>query len=194
MLVFEDIKSLSRQLMRYVGNGYSEIQVSTIPEKKFSKISKIEEKLNKRYSLDLTTYQRQYRRRKNKANFVGLRYKKTIIILKTKGETEREEKFINIFGSVIDYGYLKIVLYKDERNKMTFKIERDIYRDIKEKILLSIKNRQGRAFHSEISKLYTLSRVLPYRGVNLQISSILKTIKEKQEEHGTRWNVPKFFH
>ena len=194
MLVFEDIKSLARQLIRYVGNGYSEIQVSIIPEKKLPKISKIDEKLNRRYSLDLTTYQRQYRRRKNKANFVGLRYKRTIIILKSKGDTEIEERFKSVLGSIIDFGYLKIVLYKDEREKLTFKIEREIYRDMKEKILLSIKNRQGRAFHSEISKLYTLSKVLPYRGVNLQISSILKTIQEKQKEHGTRWSVPKFFY
>jgi len=193
MLIFEDIKSLSKQIMRYAGNGYKYIQVSTIPENKIKKISKIDEKITRRYNTDLTTYQRQYKRRKNQANFIALRYKRTIIVLKTDGETEIEDKFIDILGSVLSFDYLKIVLYKDERNKMTFRLDRDILRDIKTKIKLSIKNRHGRAFHNELRRLHTLSKVLPYRGINLQISAILKMIKEEQKKHNTRWTVPTFF-
>jgi hypothetical protein len=193
MLIYEDIQSLTKQIMRYAGNGYKYIQVSKIPEEKMKKVSKIEEKIRRRYNTNLTTYQRQYKRRQNKANFVALRYKKTIIVLKTDGETEIEENFQNIFGSVLSFDYLKIVLFRDERNKMTFRLEREILRDIKTKIKLTIKNRRGRSFHSEIRRLYTLSKVLPYRGINRQISAILKMIKEEQKKHGTAWEVPKFF-
>ncbi len=193
MLIFTDINNFTKQIMRYAGNGYKYIQVSTIPQNKIYKLHKIEEKIDKKYNTNLTTYQRQYKRRKGQANFVSLRYKTTIIILKTEGETDIEDNFNSLLGSVLTFEYLKLVLFRDERGKMTYKLDKDILKDIKTKLSLSIKNRQGRVFHSELSKLKTLGKVLPYRGINLQISSILKMIKEKQKEHGTKWEVGKFF-
>jgi len=193
VLVFDNIRDLARQIMRYAGNGYTKIQVTKIPKHKTKKIPNIENKLKKRYKLDLTTNQRQYRRRKGKANFVGLRYKETVIIMRTAGETEITEKFRELFGTEIPFEYLKLVLIKDEREKMTFRMERKFVLDIKAKISQAIKERNGRKFHHEIKKLYSLSKALPYRGIGLQIAGILKSIERQQREHGTHWSVPRFF-
>jgi len=191
----DNIKAFCQQIIRYVGNGYKYIQISNIPQNKIHKISKIEEKITKKYNTNLTTWQRQYKRRKGIANFVALRYKTTIIILKTEGNTNIQDKFEDVFNkkNVISFNYLKIRLIKDERNKLTYVLERNLLKDIKAKIKLAIKNKRGNDFHKELNKLYNLHKTLNYRGINKQISDILKMIKTEQKIHGTNFNLPKFF-
>jgi len=195
MLVFQELKPFFQQIMRYVGNGYTECQISTIPEKKRYKVPHIDAKLKKRYKSDLTQGQRQYRRKKGQCNYAVLRYRDfCYLVLKSKGKDETGEKWNSIYRTPIPVGsHLVLELLKDERGRNTVKVEKKAWQDIRSAVLLSIEKRAGARFHGEIGKVYNLSKVLPYRGINLQISSLLKAVKQAQKEHGTKWTVPVFF-
>jgi hypothetical protein len=193
MQKYSDIHKFTQQIMRFVGNGYKYIQISQIPEKKQHKKNKILSKLESKYNTNLSVWQRQYRRRKNLANFVALNYDNTIVILKTNGETELNEKFEDVLNSVIAFNTLQLVIYKDERNKLTFRLSKELFRNIKAKIQLSLKNKRQKDFQNEITKLYNLHRKLPYRGLMLQISTLLRDIKKLQKQYNTNYKVPTFF-
>lgn len=199
MLVFNDLRAFIRSLMRYIGNGYTECQVSLIKQKKRVEylLKQTDAKLSKKYLSTLTQGQRQYRKRKGLCNYIVLRYKTFLyVILKTKkGEDTLQEKWENIYNKPLILGdVLELVIYKDERGKNTVKISKKLFREeIRASIRLAVEKRDGRRFHAELKKLYNLSRVLPYRGLNMQLSTLLKDIKKWQKEHGTKWEVPKFF-
>jgi hypothetical protein len=191
---FDNITELLKQIMRYVGNGYKYISVSKIPENKFYKKHKIIEKLTKKYELNLTTWQRQYKRRKGIANHIGLLFRDTIIILKTEGSSNiNDNSFKNVLNTPISFKYISVILYKDERGKLTYKLNKEQIKTIKANLGLFIKNRNGTSFHKELKKLYNLHRVINYRGFMLQVKTILNFIKEEQKKHGTKFQVMKFF-
>jgi hypothetical protein len=194
MKEFDNITELLKQIMRYVGNGYKYMSVSKIPENKFHKKHKIIEKLTKKYELNLTTWQRQYKRRKGMANHIGLLFQDTIIILKTEESSEiNDNSFKSVLNAPMSFKYISVILYKDERGKLTYKLNKEQIKDIKAKLGLFIKNRNGTSFHREIKKLYNLHRVISYRGFMLQIKTILEFIKKEQKKHGTKYSVPTFF-
>lgn len=198
MLVFNDLKSFMRSLMRYIGNGYTECQISLIKEKKREEhlLKKIDAKLSKKYLSTLSQGQRQYRKRKGLCNYIVLRYRTFVyVVLKTsKGEDTLKERWSSIYNNPIKVGeVLELVIFKDERNKNTVKINKKLFKEIRASIRLAIEKRDGRRFHMELKKLHNLSKILSYRGLNMQISSLLKDIKEWQKKHGTKWEVPTFF-
>ena len=194
MLIFNDLKPFFRAVMRYVGNGYTKCQISTIPEKKKHKIPQIDAKMKRRYMSDLSQGKRQYRRKQGLANYAVLRYRDMYLVLKSPGRDETGEKWNSIYRTPLLLGkILKLEIYKDEREKNTVKLEKELLKEIKSSIMLSIEKRAGARFHAEIRKLWSLSRTIPYRGLNRQISTLLKEIQEAQKKHGTKWTVPKFF-
>jgi len=194
MQEYQELRLLLKQIIRLVGNGYKYISISKIPENKKAKIGKIKEKLTKKYNLNLTTWQRQYRKRKGKANYKGLLYKNTIIILKTEGETEiKDNSFKSVLNTPISFNYLSLILYKDERGKLTYRLNKELIKTIKANIDLALKNKKGRNFHNEVKKLYNLHKVMPYRGFMLQLKTILEFIKKKQKYYNTNYTTPTFF-
>jgi len=194
MQEYTELRLLLKQIMRLVGNGYKYISISKIPENKIYKLPKIKEKLTKKYNLNLTTWQRQYRKRKGKANYKGLLYQNTIIILKTEGETEiNDNSFKSAINSEISFNYLSLILYLDERKKLTYRLNKELIKDIKAKLEIALKNRNGTKFHNEVKKLYNLHKVMPYRGFMLQLKTILEFIKKKQKYYNTNYTTPTFF-
>jgi len=198
MLVFNDLRAFIRSLMRYIGNGYTECQISAIKQKKRVDhlLKQTDAKLSKKYLSTLSQGQRQYRKRKGLCNYIVLRYKNLLyVVLKTnKGEDELRERWENIYNKPLPLGnILELVIYKDERGKNTVKISKKLFREIRASIHLTIEKRNGRRFHAELKKIYNLSRTLPYRGLNIQLSNLLKDIKKWQKKHGTKWEVPEFF-
>jgi len=194
MQKYQQLKPLLKQIMRLVGNGYKYISVSTIPEQKVKKTHKILEKLDKKYDLNLTTWQRQYKKRKGQANFKGLYFQDTIIILKTDGDTNiNDNGFKEAINSEISLKYLSVILFLDERGKMTYRLNKELLRAIKANIEISLKNNKQHIFNKQIKKLYILHKVMPYRGFMLQLRSILEFIKEKQKQYNTKYPVPQFF-
>jgi len=199
MLVFNDLKAFMRSLIRYVGNGYTECQISPIKRKKrklpLLMLKQIDAKLSKKYLSTLSKGQRQYRKRKGFCNYMVLRYKTFLyVVLKTKGKDVLEERWENIHNKPLPLGdVLELVLYKDERGKNTVKISKMLFREIRASIRFAIEKKDGRRFHAELKKLHNLSKTLPYRGLNMQLSSLLRDISKWQKEHGTKFQVPKFF-
>lgn len=195
MLVFSDLKPFFRSVMRYAGNGYLECQISKIPEKKRHKVPHIDAKMRKHYMSDLTQGQRQYRRKKGLANYTVLRYRNNLyVVLKSPGKDTVEEKWRSIYRAPMQLGaVLKLQLHRDEKGKNTVKLSRDLLKETRSKILTAIEKKNGRQFHKEITKLYNLSSTIPYRGLNMQISDLLKDVRHAQKKHGTRWSVPVFF-
>lgn len=196
MYIYEELKPFLLQITRLVGNGYKYLEVSYIPEKKLSKKEKIANKLDKKYNLNLSVGERQYRRRKKQANFLGLMYQNCVILLKTEGETDidtRNFKSVLKYKIEINLDYIKLVFYVDEREKLTYRLNRTQIRDIKAKISLYLKNRQQYKFAKEITKLYNLHKVVSYRGFMLQVKELLKFIKQEQKTYKTKFNVPTFF-
>jgi len=194
MQEYTELKLLLKQIMRLVGNGYKYISISKIPKNKLHKKHKILEKLERKYDLNLTTWQRQYKRRKNKANYKGLIYQDTIMIFRTEGETEiKDNSFKSVLNTPISFNYLSVILYKDEREKLTYRLNKELIKTIKANIALALKNKNGTKFHNEIKKLYNLHKVMPYRGFMLQLKTILEFIKKKQKYYNTNYTTPTFF-
>lgn len=195
MLIFDDLDAFFRSLMRYIGNGYTDAQISVIPHKKVHKIKHIDVKLRERYKSDLTSGKRQYRRKKGLANYAVLRFRdKLYIVLKSPGKDELDERWKSIYKTPLQLGdILRLEIIKDERGKNTVKIEKNLLKEIRSSIFLAIEKRDGRRFHNELNKLYNLHKVLKYRGIAMQLSSLLRDIKIAQKKHGTSWNVPTFF-
>lgn len=196
MLIFDDLDAFFRSLMRYIGNGYTDAQISVIPHKKVHKIKHIDVKLRERYKSDLTSGKRQYRRKKGLANYAVLRFRdKLYIVLKSPGKDELDERWKSIYKTPLQLGdILRLEVIRDERGKNTVKIEKNLLKEIRSSIFLAIEKRDGRRFHSELNKLYNLHKVLKYRGIAMQLSSLLRDIKIAQKKHGTSWSVPTFFY
>jgi len=198
MYFTDNIKDFCRTFLRYIGNGYTKMQISYIPEKKRYKANIISNKLKNKYETDLSSGKRQYRKKKGKCNYIGIQYQdKFFVILKTNGEDDsrNKEKWINVYRKPIKLGnFLEIELIKDERGLNTFKLRKEVLKNIKTNIFLAIEKRNGTSFHKEIRKIYNLHRVLKYRGFYMQLSHILKEIKEEQKKHGTKFNLPRFFY
>ena len=197
MLVFKDLTPFFRALFRYIGNGYTDCQVSFIKQNKRQEyfLKRTDNKLTKKYLTNLTQGQRQYRRKKGLCNYQVFRYRDLLyIVLKSPGIEELGEKWTCIYKQNLKLGeVLEVQIYIDERNKNTIKLTKNLLKDIKSKICLSIEKRKGYEFHSHLKKLNNLAKVLPYRGLNMQLSGLLRDINKWQKQHGTKWNVPKFF-
>ena len=185
----------SRLILNYVGNGYQEIQVSTVPEKKRQKITMIDAKITKKYQTDLTRGQRQYRKKKGICNYVALRYNYTILVLKTPGEIPKEikkEEFGHILKTKIQFEFLGIEIVHDKEG-YSFKLTKKYEKEVMNRFELAISKREQNFFKKEITKIYNLHRLLPYRVLNKQVSNILKKIKTLQKKHNTHYKVPEFF-
>lgn len=195
MLSFTELQPFFRAVLRYVGNGYTQCQLSYIPDKKKHKLPNIDTKLKNIYKSNLSQGKRQYRRKKGLCNYAVLRYRDFFyLILKSPGKDELNEKWKTIYKLPLKLGNtLELQIIKDERNKNTIKISKQLLKEIKSKIALYIEKKQGNKLHTELNKLYNLHKALRYRGISIQISTILKEIKKLQKMHGTKYNVPKFF-
>jgi len=196
MYIVADITSFCKTLIRYVGNGYDQMQVSYIPNKKRHKTKQIRAKLSNKYQTNLSSGKRQYRRKKGLCNYIGIQFKDIFfIILKTKGsEPNFNEKWQSVYRYSFQLGkFLKVELIKDERGKNTFKLEKETIKDIRSNIQVTIQKHNKSKFYNEITKLYNLHKILRYRGFYIQLSTILKDIKQLQIKHNTKYNLPKFF-
>ena len=193
MKVFEGLKPFARTLINYVGNGYVYCQISHIPEGKMDEIKKIDKKLTKKYQTDLTQGQRQHRKRKGLCNYKALRFYNLILILKTTGEDELKEDWENILGKEIVFVRLSVVVFRDERGKLTLRIGKTYLREIRHTLDNIISKQKKKEFNEIITLLYNLSRTARYRGIQIQISNILREIKAMQKLHGTNYKIREFF-
>jgi len=195
MKQYSNIRGFLISLIRYVGNGYKECQITYIPKSKEDKKRSILKKIEKKYNTNLTQGQRQYRRVKGLCNYAALNFNNIIILLRTPGKSEyNSEKWENIINKEIQFNnLLSYKLYKDERGKLTIRLSKDSLRAFNYYIEASIKSKNIKNFNQAITTLYKLHKVVRYRGFMLQIKQILKRANELQKKHGTNFKTPTFF-
>lgn len=191
MHTFSSLKSFTRSLINYIGHGYTYAQISKIPEGK--DIGKITRKISKKYKTDITRGQRQHRKRQGLPNYTGLLFGRTIVILRTACKEEDGEQWKDILGSKICFKKLCIVPYKDERGKLSIRIGKPFLKELRGFLEHAIMKRNQKNFQTTITFIYNLHKTIRYRGVQLQVSELLRYTKELQKKHGTKYHVPHFF-
>jgi len=188
---YETLTELCKALPKYLGNGYEQIRITRIPSKKVSKTDNILKRLSNTYKTDLTQGKRQYRRKKGLANYALLSYRDIVIILKTSGtdETEDEINDFNRFNRSLKLEiskYLTLILYRDEREILTYRIERETFNRMRAEFERSFKSKNGKKFHNLVKMFDNLPY---YKGIGHQKKQLISDFKEWQKEHRTRWTL-----
>jgi len=192
----ETLKGFLRQIVAHIGSGYTSILVVQIPKKKEHKKEKVLTKLRLNYKTDSTRSQRYYAKKKGYANFQAISYMNMVVILHTRGLIKDEidvgngftcfEKKSSLELNISDY--LKLVIFKDERDKITVRLNNETFRSFKSEFDLAYKKKSGFLYNKLLSRL---SHLPPYRGLQLQKIMILKYLKQKNKESGVKWNISK---
>jgi len=191
----ETLKGFLRQLIAHIGSGYTNILIVHIPKKKEYKRDRVLTKIRLNYKTVTTRSQRYYAKKKGFANFQAISYMNMVVILHTKGLIKDEidvsngfmcfEKKSSLKLNISDY--LKLVIFRDERNKITVRLDKEIFRDFKSEFDLAYKKKSGFLYNKLLSRL---SHLPPYRGLQLQKILILKYLKQKNKENGVKWDIP----
>lgn len=79
-------QGLLEMMVNLIGNGYYDVHITYLPEKKMDKWKNIDEKLIRKYKADLTKDQRYQRKKKGLAHFRYLRWENIAIIMHTPGD------------------------------------------------------------------------------------------------------------
>jgi hypothetical protein len=119
-------------------------------------------------------------------------YLENIYIFRSSGKIENYEAGFIEHNNQIDFKiseYIELILFEDERKKLTFRLSKSFLRSKKEKIKIAIINKNGSDFHNEIKKL----RGLPtYRGIQIQRVGIKKYINKLQKQYKTYFKMPMY--
>ncbi len=188
---YETLTELCQALPKYLGNGYNSYRITRIPSKKAPKTAQIIKRLSDTYKTDLTQGKRQYRRKLGKANYALISYRDIVIVLKTSG-TEETENEINDFsrfsGSLkLDISkYLTLILYRDEREVLTYRIERETFNRMRAEFERSFKSKNGKKFHTLVKMFDNLPY---YKGIGHQKKQLIADFKDWQKEHKTKWKL-----
>lgn len=194
-----DLKYFSKCVIAFLGSGYVNYKIVTIPKKKsnLKKKEQIIKKLETLYNTNLTRSQRAYAKTKGKANFNAVAYNDIVLIFHTQG----------LISLDIDLGkgwlifdeknslkariseHTQILFYKDERKKLTMRLSKENFKDLKNYINECFKTKNGYKFHELIKRLGGLPK---YRGIQLQKKELIFYINELKKETGIKWSTPKY--
>jgi len=195
----DNLKTFLGATISYLGHGYTTFKIVSIPEKKINKKSMILKKIEKNYQTKKTRSQRAYAKKKNRANFGAVCYNNTIIILHTKGKISEN----------IDYGkgwyqfnekskielnlsdYTSIVIFRDERKKITARLGKETLEDVKNRINEALKKKDKKALYAVLNtfKGYPL-----FRGIVMQKKSLKAWLRDKlnNENYKNFIKIPKY--
>lgn len=185
---YETLTELCQTLPKYLGNGYDFYRITRIPQKKAKKTAQIIKKLSNTYKTDLTQGKRQYRRKKGLANYALISYRDIIIVLKTAGKDEVENDF-NRFKTSLKLEiskYLTLILYRDEREVLTYRIERLTFNRMRAEFERCFKSKNGKKFHTLVKMFDNLPK---YLGIGHQKKQLISDFKKWQKEHKTNWQL-----
>ena len=135
-------------------------------------------KIENQYLTSLSRGKRQYRRIKGLRNYSAINYKDLIIILATNGSGELDNGFKKFNESLkIEISpYLAIVIHRDERNKLTIRLDRDTYRYFREEFKKSIEKTDWYKYKLLRSRYFNLIKALQWKGVGKQTKELGKMI------------------
>ncbi|GIT98521.1 hypothetical protein [Sulfurovum sp. TSL1] len=178
----ETLKEFTGLLLAYVGTGYNYYKITHIPSKKSHKTAQILKKVSEHYQTNLSQGKRQYRRKKNISNYALVNYKDIIVVLHTEGKNidrPMEFKKIGKRGIALDISrFLTLILFKDEREKWTFRLGKDTFLFFKGELEVAFKNSNGKKFHTLKSMFNNLPH---YMGIGKQKRELNKYIRELQK-------------
>jgi len=195
----DNLKTFIGSTISFLGHGYTTFKIVSIPQKKIHKKAQILQKIEKNYQTKKTRSQRAYAKKKNRANFGAVCYNNTIIILHTKGEIDEK----------IDYGkgwyqfkektkielnlsdYTSIIIFRDERKKITARLSKIVLEDVKNRINEALKKRDKKALYAVLSSFrgYPL-----FRGIVMQKKALKEwlRLKLKDQNYKNFIKIPKY--
>jgi len=189
----ENLKDFSNFLIRLIGAGYTNIKISKIPPNKLTKIAKISQKIENQYQTNITRGKRQYKRIRGLRNYNAILYKDLVILLATNGSEPLDNGFKKFNGKlkIKISQYLSIVIHKDERNKLTIRLDRDTYRWFREEFKKAIEKGDGQKYYNLRAKYLNLVKSLKWKGLGKQSKELNKTINElkKRSKKTQNWKA-----
>ena len=188
----ESLKEFTHLLIAYVGTGYCYYKITHIPNKKAHKSPQIIQKVSEFYQTDLSQGKRQYKRKKGLANYAAVNYKDMIVILHTKGEhQDKDYEFKQLTKKGIELKFSKfltLILFKDERDKWTYRLGKDTFQFFMGEIEIALNNSNKK----RLNTLKSMFNHLPYYlGIGKQKRDLNKKIKEVQKanQFQTSWGL-----
>ncbi len=183
----ETLKEFTHLLIAYVGTGYCYYKITYIPNKKAHKTPQILQKVSEHYQTNLSQGKRQYKRKQGKANYAAVNYRDMIIVLHTSGEhIDNPNEFKELTKKGIELKlskFLTLILFKDERDKWTYRLGKDTFQFFIGEIEIAFKNYDGKKFNT----LKSMFSNLPYyMGIGKQKREINKTIRELQKTNKSK--------
>ena len=197
MIKADNLKTFIGGVISYLGHGYTSYKVLYVPEKKLHKLNTIHNKIDKAYKAYMTRSQRAYAKKKGFANFGAVSYRNIVVILHTKGKISNEidlgngwEAFSKKKPVKIDISsYLDIVIFIDERGKITARLGKETLQDYKNELKEAFKTKNGYRFHKTIKRFQGLPL---YRGILKQKKDTLQWVHTQQKNFGTKWYIPQY--
>ena len=165
-------------LIAYVGTGYCYYKITHIPNKKAHKTPQILQKVSEHYQTNLSQGKRQYKRKQGKANYAAVNYRDMIIVLHTSGEhIDNPDEFKELTKKGIELKFSKfltLILFKDERDKWTYRLGKDTFQFFVGEIEIALKNSNRKRFNT----LRSMFNHLPYYvGIGKQRKELHKRVK-----------------
>ena len=165
----ETLKQFTHLLIAYVGTGYCYYKITHIPNKKAHKTPQILQKVSEHYQTNLSQGKRQYKRKKGLANYAAVNYRDMIIVLHTRGEhIDNPNEFKQLTKKGIELKlskFLTLILFKDERDKWTYRLGKDTFQFFMGEIEIALKSRNRK----RLQKLRDmLNHLPPYMGIGKQ--------------------------
>jgi len=195
----DNLKTFLGATISYLGHGYTTFKIVSIPEKKINKKAQILKKIEKNYQTKKTRSQRAYAKKKGKANFGAVNYNNLVIILHTKGEISED---IDLGKGWLEFkektkielnlsDYTSIIIFKDERKKITARLSKETLEDFKNRINEALKKRDKKALYAVLNafKGYPL-----FRGIVMQKKALKSWLRDKlrDENYKNFIKIPKF--
>jgi hypothetical protein len=180
----KDLKSFCNYVTNYLGHGYTSVLIVNIPLKKEHKKDLILQKIEKNYHTYMSRSQRAYAKSKGFANFGAVQFKNTVVIMHTNGSIKQEIDYGNGFVSLNKFSanisdFLSVDFYKDERDKYTCKLSKEIYADIK----------NGTLYHLILKRLCGFPR---FRGFQLQRARLKEFLRKNHKDYAVKWSIPQY--
>ena len=181
------IKDFCEGMIKYLGSGYTNYKIVSIPSKKAHKSHEILKKVSNHYQTNLSRGKRQYRRKLGKANYSAVCFKNTIVVLRTSGTHEDgADEFKEFKKSLrVDLSeWLTLIFFINERKRLTVRLDRLTFRRIREDFFLAIKNGNGKDYNFLKRSWHNLPH---YKGIGVQGSQLHHFIKGKLFQFGRNW-------
>jgi len=188
MEITDSLKDFTREVIKYLGSGYIYAKIAYIPPKKREISKKIAKKIQKTYETDLSRGKRQYRRKKDLANYSAVMYKDClVVVLKTAGKhNDKIREFAAVNNLKVELSkHMSIVFFRNEHKRWTVRLNRSTYRAFKMQFQKAIEKGDTRAYN----KLKEMWKNLPrWKGIGHQSSLLYAFLEEELYRHKRNWS------